>query len=201
MINCVLNLLRNDGKIIENRYLTYNDVYFDYAQVTLLGDHAENTQDGNVMLVSYHDLEFVLKYKWYLTRAGYPGTYGTVDGLAKFSRPLSLHQFLYPNIPYGYVVDHINRNRLDNRRDNLRICTAVQNSYNKSKPKNSNKRFKGVTQVGGKKNPTYTASISKNGIKHEIKDIKSEEEAAKMYDIMAEDLFGEYAAKNFPNIK
>jgi hypothetical protein len=200
-MNCVLNLFRNDGKIIENRYLTYNDVHFDYAQVSLLGDHAENTQDGNVMLISYHDLECILKYKWYLTRAGYPGTYGTVDGSVKFSRPLCLHQFLYPNIPCGYVVDHINRNKLDNRHDNLRVCTAIQNSYNKSKPKNSSKRFKGVTQVGGKKNPTYTASVSKNGIKHEIKDIKSEEEAAKIYDIMAEDLFGEYAAKNFSNIK
>jgi len=196
-MNCVLNLFKDDGTIIEDRYLTYNDVHFDYAQVSLLGDHAENTQDGNIMLVSYLDLELIIKFKWYLTASGYPGTYGSLDGLVKFSRPLHLHQFLYPNTPHGYVVDHINRNRLDNRRSNLRICTTLQNSYNKSKPKNSTKRFKGVTKTGTKANPVFTASVTKDGIKREIKNIKSEEEAAKVYDMMAEELFGEFAAKNF----
>lgn len=200
-MNCVLNLFKDDGTIVENRYLTYKDVHFDYAQISLLGDHAENTQDGNVMLVSYCDLEFVLEYKWYLTRSGYPGTYGSVDGSLKFPRPVSLHQFLHPHTPYGHVVDHINRNKLDNRRNNLRVCTALQNSYNKSKPKGSSKRFKGVTKVGGKKNPTFIASITKDGIKHDIKDIKTEEQAAKVYDMMAEELFGEYAGKNFSAIK
>ena len=200
-MNCVLSLLKNNGTIVENRYLTYKDVHFDYAQISLLGNHAENTEDGNVMLVSEYDLEQVLTYKWYLTRAGYPGTYGTVDGKIKFSRPLQLHQFLFPHAPHGHVIDHINRNKLDNRRDNLRVCTALQNSYNKSKPKNSTKRFKGVTQVGGKKNPSFIASITKDGIKHEMKDIETEEQAARMYDIMAEELFGEYAAKNFSDAK
>lgn len=198
-MNYVINLFKNDGSIVENRYLTYNDINFDYAQVSLLGDHADNTSEGNIMLVSYHDLELVLKFKWYLTKAGYPGTYGSVDGSIKYSRPVHLHQFLYPYTPYGHVVDHINRDRLDNRRDNLRICTALQNSYNKSKPKNSNKKYKGVHKTGRKNNPTYTASITKNGVKQEIKNIQTEEQAAKVYDMMAEELFGEYAAKNFPN--
>jgi hypothetical protein len=94
------------------------------------------------------------------------------------------------------VIDHINRDRLDNRRENLRICTPLQNSYNRSKPKNSGKTFKGVTKVG-KKNPTYTASITKDGVKHDMKGIPTERQAAEMYDLMAEQLFGEYAAKNF----
>lgn len=192
-MNSVIDLFRNDGTVVENRYLTYNDVYFDYAQVMLLGDHAENTADGNIMLVSCSDLESVLKFKWYLTRAGYPGTYGTYDGDIKFSRPVSLHQMLHPNVPYGYVVDHINRNKLDNRRENLRICTSIENSYNKSKPKNSTRRYKGVT----KNKKSYTASITKDGVKREIKDIQTEEQAAMVYDMMAEELFGNFAAKNF----
>lgn len=196
-MNAVINLFRNDGTLVENRYLTYDDVYFDYAQVMLLGDHAENTDDGNIMLISSCDLESVLKFKWYLTRASYPGTYGTNDGDIKFSRPVPLHQILYPNIPYGYVVDHINRDRLDNRRNNLRICTSLQNSYNKSKPKNSNRRYKGVI----KNKKSYTASITKDGIKREIKNIQTEEQAARVYDMMAEELFGEFAAKNYPDYK
>ncbi|VBB18671.1 HNH endonuclease [Yasminevirus sp. GU-2018] len=195
-MNNVINLYMNDGTVVENRYATFDDVHFDFAQVALAGKHA-NTADGNIMLVSRQDLQLVIKFTWYLNTSGYPGTYGTHDGQVKFSRPVPLHQILYPNIPQGYVVDHINRDRLDNRRENLRVCTAVQNSYNKSKPKNSNRRYKGVEQVG-KKNPTFTASITKDGVKHEMKGIRTEEEAARMYDLMAEELFGEYAAKNFP---
>lgn len=192
-MNSVINLFRNDGTVVENRYLTYNDVFFDYAQVMLLGDHAEKTDDGNIMLISNYDLENVLKFKWYLTRAGYPGTYGSIDGDIKFSRPVPLHQMLHPDVPYGYVVDHINRDRLDNRRENLRICTSIQNSYNKSKPKNSARRYKGVV----KNKKSYTATVTKDGVKREIKNIQTEDQAAKVYDMMAEELFGEYAAKNF----
>lgn len=209
--NTVIHLLRNNGTVIDNFTTDINDInhydniIFDYAQILLLGNHANDSQDGNMFLISKYDLKTVLAYKWYLNASGYPGTYGTVDGQHNFARPIPLHQFVYTLmngfIPQGYVVDHINRNRLDNRRDNLRLCTPLQNSYNKSKPKNSTKRYKGVTKCG-KKNPTYTASITKDGIKHEIKNIQTEEEAARIYDIMAEDLFGEYAAKNFfDNVK
>lgn len=199
MVNIVVNYFKNDGSIIEgenNGCLVNKNIIFDYAQIMLLGKHADKTNDGNMMLITSYDLHDVIKYKWYLSKSGYPETYGTVDGKIRFGCPLYLHKFLFPDISYGYVVDHINRNRLDNRRVNLRICTPLQNSYNRSKPKNSNNKYKGVKCVG-KKNPKYTASITKDGIKREIKDIPTEEQAARVYDMMAEELFGQYAAKNF----
>ena len=195
--NPVLNLFDNDGTIVDVPGKSYSDIIFDFAQVELIGKHVKSV-DANIMLVSASDLASVLRFKWYLTKAGYPGTYGSIDNNIKYSRPVNLHQFLFPNTPHGYVVDHINRNRLDNRRDNLRICTPTENSYNKSKPSNSKQKYKGVTSVG-KKNPTYTASITKNGITHKITGIATEKDAAKIHDMMAEELFGVYAAKNFPD--
>ena len=145
------------------------------------------------MLVSYSDINIVMMFDWYLNSGGYPSTYGSIDGEIKYGKPVPLHKLLFGQLEYGYVVDHINRNKLDNRRDNLRICTSLQNSYNRSKSSNSLNKYKGVKKVGN----TYTAFISKNGVRHEIKNIPSEDEAAKIYDMMAEDLFGSYAGKNF----
>jgi hypothetical protein len=44
----------------------------------------------------------------------------------------------------GYVVDHINRNTIDNRKENLRICTISENGMNKSKKSNNSSGHKGV---------------------------------------------------------
>jgi hypothetical protein len=183
-----------DGDIVTD-IVKIQKLDFEYAQVTLAGNHANSTDEGNILLVSACDYKYATEFKWYLNGSGYPGTYGSYDGSVKFSRPVPFHQLVmgYSN---GLVIDHINRNKLDNRRANLRLCTATENSYNKSKPKNSSGKYKGVTKRG-KKNPSYIASITKNGNKHEIKGCLTEEDAAKMYDIMAEELFGQYAAKNF----
>ena len=59
---------------------------------------------------------------------------------------------------------------------------------------NSNNLYKGVYKRGNK----FVASISKDGIKKEITGFETEEEAAKVYDMMAQELFGEFAGLNFP---
>ncbi len=194
-MNNILNFYKNDGSISDH-HLDY-----DYCQIELLGKHAKkgdvliNENHGNIMLISKNDVNLVANFKWYLGASGYPSTYGTYDGTIKYSAPLPLHKLLFPQIDEGMVVDHINRDRMDNRRTNLRVCTALQNSYNRSKLKGQ--RYKGVSKHETKKGVTYIASITKDGVKHEIKDIETEEQAAKVYDMMAEQLFGEYAGKNF----
>lgn len=218
-INKILGFYTDLGEKVNS------DDDYSYAQIELMGKHAKavkakhtdtNTyassdqkktdcdgllqqqvlEQGYIMLISKSDLNFVLNYKWYLSSAGYPGTYGTVDNTESWGAPLPMHRFLFPNCPKGYVVDHINRNRLDNRRTNLRIITAKQNSYNRKKPKHSKSKYKGVRKMGRGK---FKAVISKDGKTYEIKNCLTEESAARSYDAMAEELFGHYAGKNFPD--
>lgn len=159
----------------------------DYVQIELFGNNAKNK--GAVMLISKSDITHCLNYKWYLSKTGYPVTYTSVDQTEKFGTGIKIHRFLEPLVPKDMVVDHINRDRLDNRRTNLRICTIAENGYNKTRTK----KYKGVRQVKS----GWIASITKNGTKHEIKNIPTEKQAAEMYDVMAEELFGNFAAKNF----
>lgn len=80
-------------------------------------------------------------------------------------------------------VDHINRNGLDNRKANLRLCTQSQNRYNAVGSTNSSSSYKGVSYF--KRTNKYRAyiGISVNGIKIQthLGYFDTEEEAAKAY--------------------
>ena len=140
---------------------------------------------GKQFIISIESMDKVLSHDWYLNKSGYPFSYT--------ARYHSLHRFLLGRQEKGMVIDHINRNKLDNRICNLRIITAKENSYNRTKNANSENKYKGVQKRGNK----YIAVITKDGIKKEIGGFLTEEDAAKTYDMMAEELFGEYAGKNF----
>jgi hypothetical protein len=89
-------------------------------------------------------------------------------------------------------VDHINGNRLDNRRCNLRVCTARENRRNAKKRKDNTSGYKGVIRV---RRPDgrdeWRAVLAVGGF-------VSAEEAAHVYDTMAGVIYGEYALLNFP---
>lgn len=177
----------------------------NYVQISLIGSHANaNDMSNNYMLISKEHLNNVLEYNWYLSKDNYPMTHGEVGGRS-WSAGWKIHNFLHKDKQMkNLVVDHINRNRLDNRKENLRICTAKENSYNTSKRKNKNgssSKYKGVSAQKSKNGIIkWTATVTKDGVTTKIKNIESEIEAAKMYDLMAEELFGEFAGKNFDNL-
>lgn len=136
--------------------------------------------------VSADKWELVRKYDWYMGKDGYPFTH-------HFSR-IKLHRFVYKiilreSIPQGMCIDHIDRNKLNNTNQNLRLATPQENSFNKS----SKGKTKGVRKVS---EGNYSAIAIKNGIRHQIKNIPTEEAAALTYNLMAEELFGEFAALN-----
>lgn len=184
MPNTIKGYYMNDGTEMDNIFVC------DYVQIKLLGNHA--TSNNSNILISKESFELVIQFNWYLGKDGYPVTYGTDDRKIRYGKGLKLHRMLFPNIQSGYVVDHINHDRLDNRMSNLRVCTQKENNYNKSKLKGF--AYKGVVK---NKNGLFSAKISKDGKTHQINNIATEKEAAQIYDLMAEELFGEYAGKNF----
>ena len=190
LLNKLLGYYKNDGLKVED--ITQSD----FVQIELLGSHAKS--NDAVMLVSTSALSLILDFQWYLGKDGYPVAYQSVDGQVKLGRGMKIYQMIMPQVQKGNVIDHINRNKLDNRFSNLRECTSKQNSYNTSKPKNltksSGSKYKGVKKGAGN---TWTATISKDGETNEIKNIQNEKQAAKIYDLMAEEMFGIYAGKNF----
>ena len=99
------------------------------------------------------------------------------------------------NVPQEMQTDHINRNGLDNRRENLRICTQMQNNQNCKPHKNSSSIFKGVHW--SKWTRKWMASIMQDYKNMYLGYYDSEIEAAKTYDRKAKELFGKFARTNF----
>lgn len=183
IMNHIKGCYKNDGTLCELDKC-------DYVQIELLGPHAK--EKNAIALVSKSCLDTVLQFQWYLGKDNYPITHGTDDKQIVFGKGLKLHKLLYPNVPKGSIVDHMNHDRLDNRIDNLRICTQKQNSYNTKK--RDPDKYKGIYK---QTNGLFTAKATKDGKVYQIKDIAIDKEAAKIYDMIAEELFGEYAGKNF----
>ena len=99
------------------------------------------------------------------------------------------------NSPKGYLVDHINRNGLDNRKANLRIATNEQNCWNSDRGFNKGtSKYKGVRL--DKRSGRWFATIRHDGRKIHLGMFATEIEAARAYDKAAELLRGQYALLN-----
>src|SRR4051812_29617464 len=95
-------------------------------------------------IVDDADFALLSRYHWQVTKTngGYYATTRMTDQETKRSRSVRMHRFLMGAKPEEQV-DHINRNPLDNRRQNLRLCSVTQNLWNHPGRRGSS-RFKGV---------------------------------------------------------
>lgn len=95
--------------------------------------------------------------------------------------------------PNGYI-DHINGVRDDNRMSNLRVCTNIQNSYNRGPNRNNTTGYKGVSYYKG--SGKYMAQIQYNGIKLHLGLFTSKEKAAVAYNNAADVYHDGFGYKN-----
>ena len=99
------------------------------------------------------------------------------------------------NPPKTMQVDHINGNRLDNRRSNLRICTQSQNCTSRKPWKENKTGYRGVNLLPSGK---WRAAVKVNQKKIHLGVFDSPKLAARAYDMYAKTLHNEYAMLNFP---
>lgn len=113
-----------------------------------------------IALVDDEDFEKIQKSNWHVTPKGYAAR-GVNMGNGK-TKGYIMHREIMGLLHHdGKIVDHINGNKLDNRKSNLRICTNAENKSN-CKPYSNNKSgYKGVYKE--KKGRKYTAQIRVNG--------------------------------------
>ena len=147
---------------------------------------------GEITFVDKKDFEKFGKYKWYLGSRGYvTRSIAKRDNLGKWPRRIFLHREIL-NSPKGYLSDHINGNKLDNRRINLRICTARQNCYNRKIASNNASGIKGVYYRPKYIHRKWAAYIKLPDKLKFIGGFLSKEAAAKAYKETAKDIFGEF---------
>lgn len=156
------------------------------------GMHKFTTKSGHQIIVDDED-KHLSERSWQLNSVGYPRrTMYVIEG--KTYRTALMHREIM-KAKKGECVDHINGNKLDNRRSNLRVCTQSQNLANRKKSPQKSSKYKGVCLTKNFNPPRWEASIRVDGVRHR-KIFTSETEAALWYDRMAKKHYGEFALTN-----
>lgn len=145
--------------------------------------------------VSIEDYDKFKTYSWHLTNQGY------VEYTKRISKTeakyYKLHRCVLHITDPSISIDHINHDRLDNRRSNLRSCTREENLRNKKSLRNSISSYKGVYLTTSKKH--WQASIYANKRRRNIVGINHEIIAALIYDLLAIEEHKNFAYLNFGN--
>lgn len=143
-----------------------------------------------VSFVDDNDYDELNTYLWHFEH-GYAARTEYING--KKTKVYMHVQIMNP--PLGKEVDHINNNRSDNRRENLRICNKKQNGSNVGIKKNNKSGYIGVSW--DKRCEMWSADISPRGKHILIGHYSNIIDAAKAYDKKAKEYFGEFAKLNF----
>jgi len=130
--------------------------------------------------------------KWHY-RNGYAARPYRVGGAGSTQRSVFLHR-LINETPDGLFTDHINGDKLDNRRSNLRTVTLAQNNMNMGKKLSNQAPYLGVSWW--KRDNNWKAAIRYDDKNHNLGYYDTPEHAALVYNYYARKYRGEYARLN-----
>jgi len=176
--------------------LSLDMLYSDEAEKAVLGCMMRFVRKGSssvIVKISSCDVDIFDSKKWYLGTDGYIQSHFYKG---KKRSTISLHRALLGN-PIGVVVDHINGDRLDYQRKNLRICSSFENAKNRGVGRKSKSGFIGVSWFSPRKK--WRVCIWHEGRQKSFGLYLSAVAAAKARDKIAKSLLGEFCRLNFPN--
>lgn len=145
---------------------------------------------GAFALVDDADYDWLMQWKWRLNSKGYAIRSYNVDYKEIV---LCMHRVIMDALS-GQFVDHIDGNRLNNTRANLRFVTQQQNLQYRRVFQSSSTGLKGVSRHANR----WQARIGLNGQIIHLGYYVQADAAAQAYDVAARLLFGEYSLLNFP---
>lgn len=137
---------------------------------------------GNFFLIDTEDIEKIKPYYFMATKR-YAVTCGKNTVLA--------HRII-TSCPDGMVVDHINGNKLDNRKDNLRVCSHLENCWNRSN---------NISVCYIKERNKWRATIQVNGLSKHVGYYKTKEDAIEAKKKALELSYGEFSPSRRNEVK
>lgn len=171
------------GQLLERREI---EIEGDFARIPLHGRHGKFY---GWAVVDIEDLRLVSPTAWTKDLRGY-----VVGRPAGRGNSITLHRLLMygPDIKGG-TTDHIDGDKMNNRRSNLRKCSPAENSRNTLLAKNNTSGFKGVRRTPEGR---WKAVIWINYKPRHIGHYDTKEEAAAAYNAAALVLHGDFASPN-----
>jgi hypothetical protein len=148
------------------------------------GDKMKEIQltKGYITLIDDDDFYKIAQFKWQYNMGYAQAHMG--------NKTVYLHRYIM-YASDGVLVDHINRNSLDNRKENLRFVTQSQNGMNREKYSNNTSGYKGVSW--NPKRSRFAAHIQKDRKQLFLGWFKTAEEAYEVYKTAQKELHREYA--------
>lgn len=134
---------------------------------------------------------------WFVNQRGYavnngPGRYGW-----QRMHRVVMARTLGRELGRWELVDHIDGDKLNNRRDNLRVCNNSENGFNRDLPAHNKTGYKGVSWNTYRDGPRpYQAAIVVNRRKRYLGSFATAEDAARAYDEAARAVAGDFARGN-----
>jgi hypothetical protein len=141
---------------------------------------------GQLTIVDDEDYDHLIQWKWFASKLS--GKYYATRARSGRVGHMFMHREIL-SAPQKIECDHKNGSTLDNRRENLRMCSTAQNQHNSRKHIDNTSGVKGVDFLNGK----WRARISVNGIRKWLGRFSNIEDAAAAREAASKIYHGEFA--------